>query len=297
MLKDGSGVETFSPRKWDTKAGHEGYATRVGRNDFSFFGQTDLCSPGISGNLWTKPYSFGIPLDAPLLKLHDRPVLEVEVFWVRPMVAQQATTSPPPAKRAKTLPDIAEGISQAENDDNVRRFGVPIANALLEERLALRLAGSELVKATARVAATADAVAAVYGPHRSDGNQDVVIELNVRGTMMATLLSTLQACPESVLARQFDEKIWPVAERELDEHGRRLMDCIPSVFGRVLDVLRMQKYSARTHLNDGESERIRVALAPGDREPFCEFVDMYFVGNESFIMDFVELDGNVDIVP
>lgn len=119
--------------------------------------------------------------------------------------------------------------------------------------------------------------------------EDFVIELSVRGTRMTTLRSTLQACPDSALAARFDEDKWPATEKDVDERGRRMIDCSPSVFSKVLDVLRMRKrasWAAGSEVCCGDCGA-RVAVRAGDRAAFEEFVGMYFPGRESFIMDMV----------
>ncbi|CAM9635236.1 unnamed protein product, partial [Laminaria digitata] len=81
--------------------------------------------------------------------------------------------------------------------------------------------------ASARVSAAVGAVETVYGPSVAAGEQDPVVELNVRGARMTTLRSTLQACPRSALATMFDEGRWPATDKDKDQDGGRLIDCDP----------------------------------------------------------------------
>eukprot|EP00752_Nemacystus_decipiens_P009710 g8671.t1 len=169
----------------------------------------------------------------------------------------------------------------------IRSFGVFVADSLMEERTALGQAHDELSEASANAAASSSALAAMYGPEVAAGVRDPVVELSVRGTRMTTLRSTLQACPDSALAVQFDEAKWPATEKDVDERGRRVMDCSPAVFGKVLDVLRMRK---RASWASGFAHRegdVRVAVKAADRAAFEAFVDMYFPGCQGFIMNYV----------
>lgn len=131
----------------------------------------------------------------------------------------------------------AEGV----RGDDIDTFDVSIADSLMEERMALRQAHNELTEAKTKAEASANALSAVYGSDMAGGKVDDVVELSVRGTRMKTLRSTLQAYPHSALAARFDEDKWPATEKEVDERGRWVKDCTPSVFSKVLDVLRMRK--------------------------------------------------------
>ncbi|CAM9607640.1 unnamed protein product [Ectocarpus sp. 12 AP-2014] len=57
---------------------------------------------------------------------------------------------------------------------------------------------------------------------------------------MITLRSTLTACPDSVFTAWFNGN-WKPTEKDLYKHGRRMLYCKPTVFAKVLDVLRMKK--------------------------------------------------------
>ncbi|CBJ28926.1 hypothetical protein Esi_0124_0034 [Ectocarpus siliculosus] len=164
----------------------------------------------------------------------------------------------------------------------------------MEAEMVLQEAGIELSPAKARTTACATALAAVYGPDVANGQEEDVVELSVRGTEMMTLRSTLRICPSSALAARFDEDKWPAAKKDVDSNGRRVIDCKPSVFSKVLDVLRMAKRVrwADDEKLEGMNETPRVTIKAGDRFAFEEFVDMYFKGCESFIMEHVSLLGD-----
>lgn len=191
----------------------------------------------------------------------------------------EATEIPP----AETILDVVD------DSQDVPRYGVLIA-ALLEEKMALHRAEFELRRATARAIACAHSLAAVYGEDIATGKEDHVVELSVRGTKMTTLRSTLRVCRESALYARFDEDKRPTMERDLDDHGRRVIDCSPAVFSKVLDVLRMRKREAWG--NDDEGQRGRggtlIAVRGADRAAFEEFVNMHFPGCESFLLDNVD---------
>ncbi|CAM9945297.1 unnamed protein product, partial [Pylaiella littoralis] len=164
----------------------------------------------------------------------------------------------------------------------------------VSQRMALREAQIELVQAGDKVTASANALAAVYGPNVAAGKEDPVVELSVRGSRVITLLSTLRACPESMLAIMFNEDRWPATDKDVDEHGRRLIDCSPSVFAKVLDVLRARKRAGWERTASSSSDQksddlVRVIIKAGDRDAFEEFVEKHFPGDfQSFIMDCVE---------
>lgn len=164
-------------------------------------------------------------------------------------MVDHAIAEQPAAKRAKTggaetneaiHPNLS-AMPPQEGDDDASMFGKSVGGALLEERAALHRAQTELRQAAVKVRTSADALAAVYGPDVSKGNEDTVVELSVRGTRITTLLSTLKIFPDSAFAARFDDVKWPIAEKEVDEHGRRMInDCSPSVSSKVLDILRMK---------------------------------------------------------
>ncbi|CAN0305197.1 unnamed protein product, partial [Laminaria digitata] len=147
----------------------------------------------------------------PFLALDGLTVVEMEVY--------RCSTPAPPSKTAPstTEPD-GDALTDAEAHD-IRLFGESIASSLMEERVVLDHAVKEMEAAGARVSAAVGALKTVYGPSVAAGEQDAVVELNVRGTGMTTLRSTLQACPRSALAPMFDEARWPATGKDKDQHG------------------------------------------------------------------------------
>eukprot|EP00903_Cladosiphon_okamuranus_P014565 g13509.t1 len=214
-------------------------------------------------------------------------VAEVETFRACPA----KMTSPVPSSNLSLtdIPafDATKVSTEGGRDDDIRSFGVFVADSLMEEKTALGQAHDELAKASKKAAMSASALATVYGPEVAAGKQDAGVELSVRGTRMTTLRSTLQACPDSALATQFDEDKWPATEKDLDERGRRVMNCSPSVFSKVLDVLRMRERSAWDSSVAYAERRVRVVVKVADRAAFEEFVGMYFPGCDDFIMEHV----------
>ena len=292
MLMDGAGSGQ-QPAKWGIKNKTVEHCA-VFRGDgfgpcFGHDGQCpyiDLASvvDGRQGILYTNNRHYNIPDRSSMLDLHERYLTEIEVFRVSPTVK----VAPPPNAELPALEESdAPVVMPTQREDDVRQFGALIAGSLMEERMALRDAEIELVQARAKVSATTNALEAVYGPDIAAGKEDPVVELSARGTRMTTLRSTLLVCSDSALATRFDETKWPANEKDVDEHGRRVIDCSPAVFSKVLDVLRMRKRSAWT---GGKGvQMVRVAVKAGDREAFEEFVNMQFPGCESFVMDYVDV--------
>ncbi len=305
-LKDSgnlSGQGCFQPIKCELNPGQGGAAVYCNPRYGPCFGaghDLSVALDGVSGSVSAVPSTFGV-LTSPYMALHRRPVMEVEVFRVRP----KATTPPPTATTLSIPPPVprvggglvdrlamfdAAPMSAKEHEDDVHRFGISVAESLKAERNALHHAQTELIRASDKAAASRDALAAVYGPFVAAGTKDPVVELSVRGpratARFTTLLSTLQACPDSALARRFGSN-WTESE---DAYGRPVIkDCSPAVFSKVLDVLRMRKRAAWAGSNGGQNEApmVRVAVRTADREPFQRYVNMYFVGCERFITDCV----------
>ena len=301
MLKDGtSSVEsptptTFEPVRWGMRDEAHEHAVWCHANDLPCFGDHDLGMTLHSNfrTLCTGNKYYNIPARSSFLSLNGHAVTEIEVFWVRLPAAEPASEEREAKSEANLglidVPTFGTSLLSAEGvrEDDINTFGVSIADSLMEERVALRQAHNELTEADVKAAASANALAAVYGPNVAEGKEDGVVELSVHGTRMMTLRSTLQACPDSALAARFDEERWPATEKDVDERGRRVMDCSPSVFSKVLDVLRMRKRESWAGKAGANYCEARVAVKPADRAAFDEFVDMYFPGCESFIMDLV----------
>lgn len=185
---------------------------------------------------------------------------------------------------------------------DLRTFGSAIADCLALERRMLDDATGELRLAEARLDAADEAIEVIYGPRATEVSKDAVVELNVRGSIFATMRSTLQACPDSALYRRFDKERWPPQEGELDTDGRYLVDCSPLCFSKVLDVLRIRKRAAWARAAQSSENgcsssefaaehgagRVLLHIPETHRKCFNALVNMYFPGCENFITDFVE---------
>ena len=212
-----------------------------------------------------------------LLSLNKENVSEIEVYRVCNEIAIPAVSD-------------ESGVTEvlaAEHVDNDRLFGASIAGVFMEERILLNDAQDELTLAEQRVKVATYALTVMYGPDIASGKPDPLVELNVRGSKMTTLRSTLRACPESALAARFDEGKGPSDGKDFG-----VIDCRPSSFSKVLDVLRMRK-RAGCYLGDPQEKVVeentgRVTISSGDSESFQEFVGMYFPDCKDFVMDVVE---------
>ncbi|CAM9717145.1 unnamed protein product [Pylaiella littoralis] len=299
MLKNGSvrgGSVPFQPVQWGVRGGREFQAVYLHDERGPTFAAGDLnvqwgcdsATVGVGGYA----YSVGMPY----LRHDNRPIIEIETFRVCPTGATErrelaeptCSTNSPTADKFQFPSPTA---SAAEHRKDIDTFGKLIASSFMEQRIALREAQIDLAEAGHEARATANALAAVYGPDVAAGKEDPVVELTVRGIRMTTLLSTLQACPESFLATKFNQERWPATDKDVDENGRQLIDCSPSVFAKVLDVLRMRKREAWAGIapKQGCDGLVRVKIKAEDRGAFEEFVEQHFPGNlQRFIMDCVE---------
>lgn len=158
----------------------------------------------------------------------------------------------------------------------------------MEERVELSKAQTELMAAEAKASAAVQALAAVYGPDIASGKEHEVVELSVHGTRVTTLRSTRTIYPDSVFSTWFNGN-WKPTEKDLDDQGRRMVDCSPTAFSKVLDVLRMRK-RARWALQEKEGkgggvvEPIPGTVREADRPCLDEFVNNYFPRRESLTM-------------
>ncbi|CAM9105415.1 unnamed protein product, partial [Laminaria digitata] len=289
-LKDGSATrkKICKPTKWETNPCVADYTFTVNLSDGPHLGR-DLVTifNETSGSciIKTKPIVHDNPTgeSSPFLELDGRVVVEIEVYHC-------STPAPPTTTVSSTTEPGGDALTGVEAHD-IRSFGVSIANSLMEERMVLDRAVKEMEAAGARVSAAVRARETVYGPSVAAGEQDAVVELNVRETRMTTLRSTLQACPRSALAAMFNEERWPATDKDKDEHGRRLIDCNPVCFSKILDVLRMRKRASWSPRATPEKQKESSGRCPGavlikkaDLKAFRTAVHMYFPGCESFIM-------------
>ncbi|CAN0326028.1 unnamed protein product, partial [Laminaria digitata] len=309
MLKSSSATAKVpsKPTKWNPHPCKVGHKFTTTKDDGTCVGGSDLYTTldATSGGctLQTGRTYFDIKEDSPFLAFNGKKVVDVEVYRystpVSPATAAPSTTKPG-----------GDPLTEAEAYD-IRSLGETIASSLMEERVVLDRAVKEMEAAGSRVSAAVGALETVYGPSVAAGEQDAVVELNVRGTRMTTLRSTLQACPRSALATMFDEERWPATDKDKDEHGRRLIDCNPACFSKILDVLRMRKRASwkrgtagRGKQEEGEEEEESkeeegaeessnggsgaVLVKEYDVEALGDAVNMYFPGCEGFITDLVQ---------
>ncbi|CAN0468752.1 unnamed protein product [Ectocarpus sp. 12 AP-2014] len=297
MLKEegkGMGTSSFQPMKWGIKDGQSGYAVYLRHGYGPTFGaghDLHLCWNGATSTVQTSNSTYDVPAGSPFLQLNRRYLVDIETF----RVCSKPTCTLPLAKQERHAGEsTSTPTAPVRTSDDVPTFGHLIADSLMEAEMTLQDAGIELSLAKARTTACATALAAVYGPDVANGQEEDVVELSVRGTEMTTLRSTLRICLDSALAAQFDEDKWPAAKKDIDSNGRRVIDCKPSVFSKVLDILRMAKRARWAGGEDlqGMNETPRVTIKAGDRLAFEEFVDMYFKGCESFIMEHVSRLGD-----
>lgn len=297
MLKDGQSSRStkFKPVKWDKFRDGNGYYSTTSTSQLT--GENDLQverSRGGGTNMLLKgrdiQENYGTPHGSAILALLGHTVSEMEVFRVHAKAVE--TTSTEKAVVDDAQAQQAPPVMPVPVNDEVGTFGALVAGSLMEECMALHQAKVELAGAAARATACANSLAAVYGADIAAGKEDQVIELSVRGTRMTTLRSTLQVCHESALAARFDEDKWPATEKGLDDHGRQVVDCSPTVFFKILDVLRMRKREAWDGRNNKKGklpgQKVFVVIKAGDRTAFEKFVNMYFPGCESFVMDYVD---------
>ena len=306
MLKDGTATQKSlcKPVKWEAVDGtYKGPRILLNTNAGPCFGVGDLItkfgdSPSEGCAIETRRETFGISTDSPFLALNGKKVVDIEVYRcskLRIVAPSNKTTAP------NTTGSGGDALTDAASFD-IRSFGETIATSLMEERVVLDRAVKEKEAAGARVSAAVRALQTVYGPSVAAGKQDTVVDLNVRGTKMTTLRSTLQACPRSALARMFDEERWPATDKDKDEHGGRLIDCDPACFSKILDVLRMRKRASWSRAVAGERKEGEeggeacgcgvpsgaVFIKEADGGVFGEVVNMYFPACENFIMDLVQ---------
>ncbi|CAM9776797.1 unnamed protein product [Ectocarpus fasciculatus] len=297
------------------------------------FGLEDMCvtfteSEGQRGSsgctLSTGGEFYDVDEDSPFVDLDGKQVAEIEVFRVDETarvedqdVAPVATTPPQssifPDKRQHFLhPDrSADEIEEAY----ALQFGSSLAELLMEEQMALAFAQTELEEAKKRAVATARALAIVYGPGVASARieENAVVELSVRGMSVTTLRSTLEVCPGSAFSTWLgaDRPVACGDEGEANVEGlgrtrgdrRRNVDCDPSCFSKILDVLRMRKRSAWVTDDQqgalireaGGGHTIRIPIPESDRACFKSLVHTLFPECEDFVMDMVEPWDNVPV--
>ncbi|CAB1098618.1 unnamed protein product [Ectocarpus sp. CCAP 1310/34] len=245
---------------------------------------------GAASTVQTKNLTQDVQAESRLLALNGRGVVDIETFRLCYCRPTDALSSAKP--KHHFIGDIA--VPTAPVRSRLLRMSFPfgrlIADALMEE-IVLQEANNELAVAEARTTACATALVVVYGPDVAKGREEEdVVELSVCGTRVTRMCSTLRVCPGSTFATQFLEDRWPATKKDLDDNGRRVIDCEPSVFSKVMDILRASW--ARGDDDQEANKTPRVTIKPCDRAEFEEFVDIYFKGCESLIMEYVESLGD-----
>ncbi|CAN0037330.1 unnamed protein product, partial [Ectocarpus fasciculatus] len=298
MLKEGDGRRSgiHQPTKWGVKDGRSAYAVYRGQGYGPCFGEgrdLHVVWNGTASTVQTGNQTYDVPAGSPFPELNGRRLVDVETFRVCPTLYKSSFSA---KQDHHAVEDTTGPATPVRAADDVRTFGHLVADSLMEEEIFLQEAAKELSLAKDRTNACATALVAVYGPDVAIGTKDGVVELSVRGTRMTTLRSTLQIFPDSALAARFDEEKWPAAKKDLDSNGRRVIDCKPSVFSKVLDVLRMEKRAAwgGSEYRQGVHEKPHVTVKASDCVAFVDFVNMYFPGCESFIMQHVDLHHEED---
>ncbi|CAM9335016.1 unnamed protein product [Scytosiphon promiscuus] len=275
-----SAAPPLDPRMYKIKESRAGWAIHCGSNFGPSFGADDLSvtlkKKNSTAVLNTGNQTYEVPEGSSFLERSGTTVSDIEMFRVHTAGGQKANSPPLPAS------DVPE-----EQREYGRKFGVSIAESLMEEKVELENARAELTRAEEKAFAAIAALESVYGPDIASGKQDEVVELSVRGTRVTTLRSMLMACPDSALAAWFSGK-WPPSDKDLDGNGRRIVDCDPAVFSKVLDVLRMKKRAGWGASGGSEAAPVPVVVRRADRACFEEFVHKYFPGCEGFVMDLVE---------
>ncbi|CAM9438483.1 unnamed protein product [Laminaria digitata] len=281
MLKDGSatGKDLNKPIKWDPNPLLVGdtYPMRQTSGLLTCFnGARKRCTLGNGQGF------FSTNNDIPLSAFYKKEVVDIEVY-------RYSAPNPPTSTAPSITKPGGDVLTEAEAHE-IDSFGRSIATSLMEERVVLDRAVKEMEAAGARVSAAIGALQTLYGPSVAAEEQDAVVELNVRGMRMTTLRSTLQACPRSALSTMFEDR-WPATDKDKDDHGRRLIDCSPICFSKILDVLRMRKRDSWSRgwtpeKQDGISGKCpgAVLVKQSDMKAFRTAVEMYFPGCESFIL-------------
>ncbi|CBJ28923.1 hypothetical protein Esi_0124_0029 [Ectocarpus siliculosus] len=286
--------EDFEPVKWGVKSGSQGNALSCCRDSSSqsfrpCFGNHDMrvdFHPTTGCTLSTGRGTYDVDGESTFLALNGGLVLDVEVFEVRSVPEQVET----PASSEIMSWDQHIPVDQSLAAEYTLEFGESIADLLMEELMALAYARVELDEAAARARTVARALCVIYGPHVARGEEDPVVELNVRGRSITTLYWTLHACTDSVFAAWLAER-WS-GGKGVDEDGRYKVNCDPSCFSKILDVMRMRKRAGWAEddeivKNAGGGDTIRVRVSEADRENFEDAVKMYFPNCTRFVMDLV----------
>ncbi|CAM9691064.1 unnamed protein product [Choristocarpus tenellus] len=187
---------------------------------------------------------------------------------------------------AAVLPSSSSDLAKQSSLDEDTEMHKLLADSLRHEQSALQNACADLDHVVNTLQEAKRLQTVMFG----SGVEETIVELNVQGRIMSTLRSTLQLCPESALSARFNEERWPPTQKDLDRHGRHILNCNHVCFEKILDVLRMRKGKSQIQMRweRWAPSFMCVGVKLQDKGAFQELVDMYFPGCQSFIMEFVE---------
>ena len=240
----------------------------------------------------------GKVLELPTLTPEEQPNFDHLVLvlgiWAHVYEGRSAGSEPPPLRvKPKDIPPPAVEPADA------RRFGRSVATSFAVEEVALEMEEAEYKAARKkyeREVASVTEFAGKPGGFGREGIDDDILELNIGGTVMSTRRSTLCRCPDSVLARMFDqsnEKRAPPFVR--DTKGRYFVQYNDYCFAKIIEVLRMKRWLwpptessyAPASAADTSISRFRIFVREDEREDFGSLCSYFFPGSESFILEAV----------
>lgn len=241
----------------------------------------------------------GKVLELPTLTPEEQPNFDHLVLvlglWAHVYDGRAAVAeAPPPRTKPKDIPPPAVEPADA------RRFGRSVATSFAVEEVALEMAEAEFKQARRKYEREVDSVSEFAGKSggfgRGEGLDGDIVELNIGGTVMSTRRSTLCRCPDSVLARMFDqsnEKRAPPFVR--DTKGRYFVQYNDYCFAKIIEVLRMRRWPwpptkasyAPPSAVDTPASRFRIFVREDEREDFGSLCSYFFPGSENFILEAV----------
>lgn len=241
----------------------------------------------------------GKALELPTLTPEEQPNFDhlVLVLGLWPHVYEgrnPKAPEPPPRVKPKDIP--APAVEPAD----ARKFGRQVATTFAVEEVALEMAELEFQSAKEkyeREVASVSEFAGAPGGWGREGVDDDIVELNIGGTVISTRRSTLCRCPDSILARMFDqnnEKKAPPFVR--DNKGRYFVQYNDYCFTKIIEVMRMKRwpwpptkasFANGTTLDGVSNSRFRIYVREDEREDFGSLCTYFFPGSEQFIHEAV----------
>ena len=241
----------------------------------------------------------GKALELPTLTPEEQPNFDhlVLVLGLWPHVYEgRNPKAPEPPARVKPKDIPAPAVEPAD----ARKFGRQVATTFAVEEVALEMAELEFQAAKEKyekeVASVVEFAGAPGGWGR-EGVDDDIVELNIGGTVISTRRSTLCRCPDSILARMFDqnnEKKAPPFVR--DNKGRYFVQYNDYCFTKIIEVMRMKRwpwpptkasFANGTTLDGVSNSRFRIYVREDEREDFGSLCTYFFPGSETFIHESV----------